>query len=205
MSKKVSGDLNQKQSEILEFIKQEVAKKNYPPSVREICKAVGLRSTSSVHANLTALEEKGYIRRDPTKPRAITLPPEQLPSPLADLNLVPVVGEVTAGMPILARENIEDYFPLPSSFKGKTFMLRVKGDSMSGAGIMDGDLVVVRCQNWADNGDIVVAMIGDEATIKRFYREKDSVRLQPENDNYAPIYSREVDIVGKVTGLFRYL
>lgn len=197
-------DLTPRQREILRFIQSEVMKKGYPPSVREIGSAVGLSSSSTVHGHLGKLEEKGYIRRDPTKPRAIELVHERAIS-RKEIIHVPVVGRVTAGEPILAVENIEDFFPMPKDFANyeDVFMLRVRGDSMIGAGILDGDYVVVRQQPHAENGDIVVALIGEEATVKRFFREADHIRLQPENPNLDPIRSTNVQILGKVVGVFR--
>ncbi len=192
------------QRRILEFIKKEIELKGYPPSVREICEAVNLKSTSTVHGHLEQLEKRGLIRRDSTKPRAM----EVLDNPLSKGRSVPLVGRVTAGIPILAEENIEDYIVLPQDLVGsddELFALRVRGDSMIRAGILSGDFIIVRKQNHADNGDIVVAMIEDEATVKRIYFEKDGVRLQPENPYYDPIYSRKVSVVGKVTALFRKL
>ena len=185
--------LSDKQQQILEFIKRRILDKGYPPAVREICEAVNLRSTSSVHSHLETLERKGYIHRDPTKPRAIEI-----------IN-IPVVGTVTAGEPILAVENIEEYFPmLPNHISNKnTFMLHVRGESMINAGIFDGDMVIVEQQPTADNGDIVVAMIEDSATVKRFYKEDGYYRLQPENDTMDPIIVSEVSIIGKVVGLYR--
>lgn len=200
-------ELSGKQRQILEFIKNELYTKGYPPSVREICDAVNLKSTSTVHGHLERLEKKGYIRRDPTKPRAIEVLDN---SPLAlarEIVEVPMVGKVTAGQPILAVENIEDTFPLPVDFTGgsECFILSVKGNSMIDAGILDGDYVVVKRQSVANNGDIVVALLEDEATIKRFYKEKDCVRLQPENPYMEPIFAKDVKILGKVIGLFRRL
>jgi repressor LexA len=198
--------LTDRQQQILDFIRREVKEKNYPPSVREIGKEVGLSSSSTVHSHLSALEKKGYIRRDPTKPRAIELrtgdPP---PAFLADVVKVPVVGQVAAGQPLLAEENIEDYFPLPLDFvrTHTVFMLRVRGESMSNAGILDGDLAIVRRQSTAENGEIVVALLDNEATVKRFFREKNNIRLQPENEFYTPIISRDVTVIGKVIGIFR--
>ncbi|MGI6567261.1 MAG: transcriptional repressor LexA [Firmicutes bacterium] len=203
-------ELTERQREVLEFIKEQVREKGYPPSVREIGDAVGLRSSSTVHGHLRRLESKGYIRRDPTKPRAIEViqddePVESLLT--KDLVSVPLVGSVTAGQPILAVENIEDYVPLPRDFASDeaTFMLRIKGDSMIDAGILDGDYVVVRQQPDAINGDIVVALLEDEATVKRFYREANYVRLQPENPLYDPILTTDVQILGKVIGVLRRL
>jgi repressor LexA len=199
--------LTGKQLEVLSFIKNELYKRGYPPSVREICEAVGLKSTSTVHGHLERLEKKGYIRRDPTKPRAIEVLDN---SPLAlarELIEVPIVGKVTAGQPILAVENIEDTFPLPAEFLSGNnhFILVVRGNSMIEAGILDGDYVVVRQQNYANNGDKVVALIGDEATIKTFYKESDHIRLQPENSFMEPIIVDDVSILGKVVGVFRRL
>jgi repressor LexA len=201
--------ISNRQQAILEFIKREVREKGYPPSVREIGEAVGLASSSTVHGHLDRLEKKGLIRRDPTKPRAIEVlddeNEEQLPFPLA-ITRVPVVGKVTAGVPITATENIEEYFPLPAHFTGdhEVFMLTVKGDSMIEAGIHDGDYVIVRQQQTAQNGDIVVAMTeDDEATVKTFYKERDHIRLQPENSTMEPIRLKHVTILGKVIGLFR--
>lgn len=189
------------QARILEFIKDEIQTKGYPPSVREICAAVGLRSTSSVHAHLNSLEKKGLIRRDPTKPRALEVMDCVSPRGKA----VPLVGKVTAGIPITAIENIEDQLVMPPNFVGhdEVFALRVEGESMINCGILDGDIVIVRQQNDAVNGDIVVAMIEDEATVKRIYYEKQCVRLQPENDYMEPIYAEEVTVLGKVVALLR--
>jgi repressor LexA len=192
------------QRRILDFIKKEIELKGYPPSVREICQAVNLKSTSTVHGHLEQLEKRGLIRRDSTKPRAM----EVLDNPLSKGRSVPLVGRVTAGIPILAEENIEDYIVLPQDLVGsddELFALRVRGDSMIRAGILNGDFIIVRKQSHADNGDIVVAMIEGEATVKRIYFEKDGVRLQPENPYYDPIYSRKVSVIGKVTALFRKL
>lgn len=201
-------DLSPRQRQILEFIRSEVMKKGYPPSVREVGQAVGLSSSSTVHAHLGKLEEKGYIRRDPTKPRAIELLDRANGENIrTDVVQVPVVGKVTAGAPILAVENIEEYFPLPKEIAGdgETFMLKVRGNSMIEAGILNDDYVVVRRQSHAENGDIVVALLEDEATIKRFFRETDHVRLQPENPHMQPIFVRDVQILGKVIGVFRKL
>lgn len=197
-------DLSERQNAILNFIKQELKLKGYPPSVREICKAVGLNSTSTVHSHLSTLEKKGYIRRDPTKPRAIELLDSNFFS-LKEMVEVPIVGRVTAGEPILAVENIEDTFPLPLNFvrDDNVFMLSVKGTSMINAGILDNDWVLVKQQDFAKNGDIIVALIGDEATVKRFYKEQDHIRLQPENPDMDPIILKEVKIIGKVIGVFR--
>jgi len=199
-------DLTPRQREILEYIKREVQQRGYPPSVREIGQAVGLSSSSTVHGHLGKLEEKGYIRRDPTKPRAIEIL-EPAGGPTPGVVYAPVVGRVTAGEPILAIENIEGYFPLAREFagNGELFLLQVRGDSMIRAGILDGDYVVVRQQPDALNGEIVVALLGEEATVKRFYRENGQVRLQPENDAYPPIIARDVQILGKVIGVYRRL
>lgn len=204
-------ELSERQRQILEYIINEVQQKGYPPSVREIGEAVGLSSSSTVHAHLARLEELGYLRRDPTKPRAIEVLignnyDSELPAFQRDLVNIPVVGTVTAGAPILASENIQDYFPLPRDFTrtDAVFMLRVKGDSMINAGIYDGDLVVVSNEHRsANNGDIVVALLEDEATVKRFFKEKNAIRLQPENEKYEPIISDNVQILGKVVGLVR--
>ena len=193
---------HENQQKILDFIKAEIEDKGYPPSVREICAAVGLRSTSTVHAHLNHLEAQGLIRRDPTKPRAL----EVLDGSLARGRAVPLVGRVTAGQPILAVENIEDYLPLPQSMVGRDelFCLRVQGDSMIDIGILDGDIVVLRQQDTAENGDIVVAMTpDDEATLKRIFYEDGRVRLQPENRTMAPIYADSVTVLGKLTALIR--
>ncbi|SDF57079.1 transcriptional repressor LexA [Sporolituus thermophilus] len=198
--------LSNRQKQILAYIKETLRIKGYPPSVREIGEAVGLSSSSTVHSHLSKLEELGFIRRDPTKPRAIEVL-DEAPWRQKALTPVPMVGRVTAGQPILAVENIEEVFPLPTEFVGNddnVFMLVVRGDSMINAGILDGDLVIVREQNTARNGDIVVALLdGEEATVKRFYKEKDYIRLQPENNYMEPIYSQNVTILGKVVGLFR--
>lgn len=200
-------DLTQKQIEILLYIKSEVQRQGYPPAVREICKGVNLKSTSTVHGHLEKLESKGYIRKDPTKPRAIEILDRDndiLLTPKKTVD-VPIVGKVTAGSPILAVENIEDTYPVPLEYvEGhNVFMLSIQGESMINAGILDGDLVLVQEQKDAKNGDIVVALLEDEATIKRFFREKDRIRLQPENEFMEPIYTSEVSILGKVIGLYR--
>jgi len=199
--------ISERRRKILEFIKDEVDAKGYPPSVREIGEAVGLRSSSTVHGHLTRLEELGYIRRDPSKPRAIEVL-EDDNAPRARAFEVPVLGRVTAGAPILAVENIEEYLPVPKDFidHEDVFILRVKGDSMIEAGILDRDYVLVSQQDMAMNGDIVVALLnGEEATVKRFYHEGDRIRLQPENSTMEPIYSNDVAILGKVVGVFRRL
>ncbi len=195
--------LSFREAAIVEFIRNNVRARGYPPSVREIGQAVGLKSSSTVHGYLKRLEEKGYIKRDPTKPRALELTGD--PHRAGDVSVVPVLGRVAAGQPILASENRDFNLPLPSSYfgDGEFFMLRVRGDSMIEAGIYEGDLVVVRHQPTANNGDIVVAMIGDEATVKRFFKENSHVRLQPENQSLKPIITRDVSILGKVVGLLR--
>ena len=194
-----------KQEEILEYIKETILKKGYPPAVREICEAVHLKSTSSVHSHLSTLEEKGFIRRDPTKPRTIEILDDTFNFNRREMTNVPVVGAVAAGQPLLAEQNIEDYFPIPVELlpNADTFMLRVKGDSMVNAGILDGDQIIVEQTPSAQNGDIVVALLEDSATVKRFYREDGHYRLQPENDYMDPIIVDHVDIQGKVIGLFR--
>lgn len=197
--------MSEKQKNILDFIKKELMNKGYPPSVREICDAVGLKSTSTVHGHLERLEKRGLIRRDPTKPRAIEVLDDTTFLSKKELVNVPIVGRVTAGQPILAVENIEDTFPLPVDVlhNSDVFMLIVKGDSMIQAGILDGDYVIVKQQPSAQNGDIVVALIGDEATVKRFYKEANYVRLQPENPYMDPIIALDVNILGKVIGVIR--
>jgi repressor LexA len=203
--------LSKRQQQILDFIKKEVKTKGYPPSVREIGEAVGLASSSTVHGHLARLESKGYIRRDPTKPRAIEILDADFTATKEkeDVVSVPMIGKVTAGQPITAIENIEDYFPLPKRLvptEDQVFMLEVMGDSMIEAGILDGDYVIVRQQSSADNGDIVVAMTeDDEATVKRFFKEKDHIRLQPENSNLEPIIVRNCTILGKVIGVYRII
>ena len=194
-----------KQEEILEYIKETILKKGYPPAVREICEAVHLKSTSSVHSHLSTLEEKGFIRRDPTKPRTIEILDDTFNFNRREMTNVPVVGAVAAGQPLLAEQNIEDYFPIPVELlpNADTFMLRVKGDSMINAGILDGDQIIVEQTPSAQNGDLVVALLEDSATVKRFYREDGHYRLQPENDYMDPIIVDHVDIQGKVIGLFR--
>jgi repressor LexA len=203
--------LSKRQQEILDFIKKEVQTKGYPPSVREIGEAVGLASSSTVHGHLARLESKGLIRRDPTKPRAIEILDSGFTSNIPKSNVVnvPVIGKVTAGQPITAVENVEEYFPLPDrlvSPDDQVFMLEIMGDSMIEAGILDGDYVIVRQQQTANNGDIVVAMTDEnEATVKRFFKEKDYIRLQPENSNMEPIILRNVTILGKVIGVYRMI
>lgn len=200
-------DLTKKQIEILDFIKIQVQLKGYPPAVREICKGVNLKSTSTVHGHLEKLEQKGYIRKDPTKPRAIEILHQDEDFIISKKSVidVPIVGRVTAGAPVLAVENIEDTYPVPTDIIGdhEVFMLKVSGESMIEAGIFDKDLVLVRHQNFASNGDIVVALLDDEATIKRFFKEENRIKLQPENQLMDPIYSKDVHILGKVVGLYR--
>ena len=203
-----TGKITAKQQEILDYIRDCLLNKGYPPSVREICDAVKLKSTSSVHSHLETLEKNGYIKRDPSKPRTIEILDDNASMIRQEMVNIPVVGRVAAGEPILASENIESYFPIPAEYvpKGDTFMLKVKGDSMINVGIYSGDTIMVESCNTARNGDIVVALIDDSATVKTFYREKDHIRLQPENDNMDPIIVRdEVTIVGKVFGLFRMM
>ncbi len=195
-------ELVKKEKEVYEFIKKQIELEGYPPSVREICTAVGLSSPSTVQRYINSLEEKGYILKGGSKKRAITLPKQENE---VEVMSVPVVGTVAAGQPILAEENIEEYFPLPINYAGKhdMFMLKVKGESMINAGILDGDYVIVESTEIARNGEIVVALLDDSATVKTYYREKDYIRLQPENDLLEPIISRDVKILGKVSGVFR--
>ena len=199
--------LTAKQQKILDYIKEEILKKGYPPTVREICETVGLRSTSSVHAHLATLEKNGYIRRDPTKPRAIEICDDSFQVVRTEMTSLPEVGDVAAGLPILAQENIMSYFPVPSEFvpSGESFILRVRGDSMINVGIFDGDRIFVNSCNTARDGDIVVALVDDSATVKTFYKEKDHIRLQPENDSMDPIIAPDCQILGKVFGVFRLM
>lgn len=200
-----NGRITAKQTEILEFMKSQILAKGYPPSVREICEAVGLRSTSSVHAHLETLEKNGYIRRDPTKPRAIEIIDDEFAITRRDMVNIPIVGTVAAGEPLLAVENIMDYFPVPVDMlpNKEMFMLRVKGDSMINMGIYEGDTIIVARQNTASNGEVVVALVEDSATVKRFYKEDGYYRLQPENDSMEPIIVDHCEIIGKVIGLLR--
>ena len=200
------GKISAKQQEILEYIKETILKKGYPPSVREICEAVHLKSTSSVHSHLETLEENGYIRRDPTKPRTIEILDDNFNLTRREMVNIPVLGTVAAGQPILAQENIENYFPIPAELlpNQQTFMLRVKGDSMINAGIFNGDQIIVAQQETADNGEIVVALLDDSATVKRFFKENGHFRLQPENDTMEPIIVPDCQILGKVFGVFRF-
>ena len=200
------GKISDKQKQILEYIKQEILNKGYPPTVRDICDAVGLKSTSSVHSHLESLEKNGYIRRDPTKPRAIEIIDDNFNLVRREVVNVPLVGQVAAGQPILADENISSYFPVPAEYmpKGQSFMLKVKGESMINAGIFDGDHIIVEQQNTARNGDIIVALMEDSATVKTFYKEDGHIRLQPENDTMDPIIVPDCQILGKVFGVFRF-
>jgi repressor LexA len=197
-------DLTKRQKEIFDYIRKYAGKHGYPPTVREIGKAVGLHSSSTVHAHLANLEKIGLLRRDPTKPRAIELLADRARKLMRGPGL-PLVGQVAAGEPILAEEHIEEYLEVPAVIGGETgdYILRIKGDSMKDAGILEGDFVVVRPSEDADNGEIVVALLEDEATVKRFYREKDQVRLEPANKAYKPIKTREAELLGKVVGVFR--
>ena len=200
------GKISDKQREILEYIKAVILNKGYPPAVREICEAVKLKSTSSVHAHLETLEKNGYIRRDPTKPRAIEIVDENFNLTRREMVNVPIVGKVAAGEPILAVENIENYFPIPAEFmpNEQTFILQVQGESMVNAGILDGDYILVEQQTTANDGDMVVALVDDSATVKTFYKENGYYRLQPENDFMEPIIVSDVMIMGKVIGTFRF-
>ncbi len=200
------GKISEKQQEILEFMKETILEKGYPPTVREICEKVNLKSTSSVHSHLETLEKNGYIRRDPTKPRAIEICDENFNMVRTEMVSIPVIGQVAAGMPILAEENIDSYFPIPAEMcpKGKnTYILNVKGDSMINAGIYSGDKIFVESCNTARNGDQVVALIDDSATVKTFYKENGHIRLQPENDTMDPIIVDNCEIIGKVFGVLR--
>ena len=200
----MKDNVNRREAEIIRYIKHSLQTRGYPPSVREIGQAVGLKSSSTVHGYLCKLEEKGLLRRDPTKPRAMEVLGEEGGS-FKEMIMVPVLGRVAAGLPLLAVENQEDTFPLPADFagRGEFFMLQVKGNSMVEAGILEGDLVLVRRQPRVENGDIAVALINDEATVKRFYKENDHIRLQPENYKLSPIIVRDVEVLGKVVGLVR--
>lgn len=197
--------ISKKQEEILNYIKNEILERGFPPAVREICQAVGLKSTSSVHSHLESLERNGYIRRDPTKPRAIEILDESFTLMRREMVNVPIIGTVAAGQPILADQNIEGYFPIPTEYmpNKQSFMLKVKGESMINAGIMNGDKVLVKQQSTAENGDIVVALVEDSATVKTYYKEDGHYRLQPENDSMDPIIVDHCEILGKVFGVFR--
>lgn len=199
------GKISAKQQQILEFIKEEILKKGYPPAVREICEAVHLKSTSSVHSHLETLEKNGYIRRDPTKPRAIEIVDDSFQMVRREMTSIPIIGTVAAGQPIFAQQNIEGYFPVPADIvpAGETFILRVKGDSMINAGIFDGDQIFVERCNTARNGEMVVALVEDSATVKTFYKENGYIRLQPENDTMEPIIVQDCAILGKVFGVMR--
>lgn len=201
------GPISDKQAQILEYIKDQIMEKGYPPAVREICEAVHLKSTSSVHSHLATLEKRGYIRRDPTKPRAIEICDDNFQMLRTETASLPVVGRVAAGEPILAEQNIESYFPVPAEYvpRGESFVLKVHGTSMINAGIMDGDYIFVNsCRN-AENGEIIVTLIDDSATVKRFYKEDGHIRLQPENDEMEPIIVEDCQILGKVFGVYRVM
>ncbi len=201
-----NGKISAKQQQILDYIKDEILKKGYPPTVREIGETVNLKSTSSVHSHLETLEKNGYIKRDPTKPRAIEICDDSFQIVRTEMVSLPVIGNVAAGQPILAEQNIEDYFPVPADMvpKGESFILKVRGDSMINAGIFSGDRIFVNCCSTANNGDMVVAMIDDGATVKTFYKENGYIRLQPENDSMDPIIVNDCQIIGKVFGVFRF-
>ena len=200
------GKISKQQLEILEYINSEILRLGYPPAVREICEAVNLKSTSSVHSHLETLEKNGYIRRDPTKPRAIEIMDDTFNLTRREMVNVPIVGQVAAGEPILAEQNITNYFPIPVEFmpNNETFLLTVKGESMINACILDGDMVLVESTSVVSNGDMAVALVDDSATVKTFYKEEGIYRLQPENDTMEPIIVSEVEILGKVIGLFRF-
>lgn len=202
-----AGKISAKQQEILDYIKKEILNKGYPPAVREICEAVNLKSTSSVHSHLETLEKNGYIRRDPTKPRAIEICDDSFQMVRTEMVNIPIIGTVAAGVPILAEENIESYFPIPAEFvpSGQSFALKVKGESMINIGIQNGDQVFVNVCSTAQNGEIVVALVDDSATVKRFYKENGHIRLQPENDTMEPIIVDDCKILGKVFGVFRIM
>ena len=201
------GKISAKQQEILEYIKDEILHKGYPPTVREICQAVNLKSTSSVHSHLETLEKNGYIRRDPTKPRAIEIMDDTFNLNRREMVNVPILGNVAAGEPLFAEENIEDYFPIPAEMvpNSEVFMLHVRGESMINVGILDGDNVLVQQQSTAKDGEMVVALVEDSATVKTFYKEDGYIRLQPENDTMEPIIVPDCQILGKVFGIFRFL
>lgn len=201
------GKISAKQQEILEYIKDEILHKGYPPAVREICQAVNLKSTSSVHSHLETLEKNGYIRRDPTKPRAIEIMDDTFNLNRREMVNVPILGNVAAGEPLFAEENIEDYFPIPAEMvpNSEVFMLHVRGESMINVGILDGDNVLVQQKSTAKDGEMVVALVEDSATVKTFYKEDGYIRLQPENDTMEPIIVPDCQILGKVFGIFRFL
>ena len=200
------GKISPKQKEILEYIKSQILERGFPPAVRDICEAVHLKSTSSVHSHLETLEKNGYIRRDPTKPRAIEILDDSFNFMRREMVNVPIIGRVAAGEPILAEQNIENYFPIPMEYmpNNQTFILKVKGESMINAGILDGDFVIVEQRSTARNGEMIVALIEDGATVKTFYKEDGYIRLQPENDTMDPIIVTEVQIIGKIIGTFRF-
>ena len=200
------GKISKKQEEILEYIKSQILERGFPPAVREICEAVNLKSTSSVHSHLETLEKNGYIHRDPTKPRAIEILDDTFNLTRREMVNVPIIGRVAAGEPLLAQQNIENYFPIPAEMmpNKQTFLLQVQGESMINAGILNGDYILVQQQQTADNGDKVVALIDDGATVKTFYREEGIIRLQPENDFMDPIIVKDCNILGKVIGVFRF-
>ena len=199
------GKISSKQQEILEYIKSQILERGFPPAVRDICEAVHLKSTSSVHSHLETLEKNGYIRRDPTKPRAIEILDDSFNFMRREMVNVPIIGQVAAGEPILAEQNIENYFPIPVEYmpNNQTFMLKVKGESMINAGILDGDMVLVEQRSTARNGEMIVALIEDGATVKTFYKEDGVIRLQPENDTMDPIMVTDLQILGKVIGVIR--
>ena len=201
------GKISAKQQEILEYIKDEILHKGYPPAVREICQAVNLKSTSSVHSHLETLEKNGYIRRDPTKPRAIEIMDDTFNLNRREMVNVPILGNVAAGEPLFAEENIEDYFPIPAEMvpNSEVFMLHVRGESMINVGILDGDNVLVQQQSTAKDGEMVVALVEESATVKTFSKEDGYIRLQPENDTMEPIIVPDCQILGKVFGIFRFL
>lgn len=201
------GKISAKQQEILDYIKSQILERGFPPAVRDICEAVHLKSTSSVHSHLETLEKNGYIRRDSTKPRAIKILDEAFNFTRREMVNVPIVGRVAAGEPLLAEQNIEEYFPIPMEFmpNKQTFLLKVCGESMINAGILNGDYVLAQEENTAHNGDMVVAMIEDGATVKTFYKEEGVIRLQPENDFMDPIIVPDCTILGKVIGVFRFM
>lgn len=201
------GKISKKQQEILDYIKNEILNRGFPPSVREICEAVHLKSTSSVHSHLETLEKNGYIRRDPTKPRAIEIVDDNFNLTRREVVNVPLVGTVAAGQPLLAVENVETYFPIPAEMmpNNQTFMLKVRGESMVNAGVLDGDYVLVEMCSTARNGDMIVALVEDSATVKTFYKEDNHIRLQPENDYMEPIIvDGDIRILGKVIGVMRF-
>jgi len=202
-----TGKITNKQQEVLDYIKSQILKRGFPPSVREICAAVNLKSTSSVHSHLETLEKNGYIKRDPTKPRTIEITDDEFALMRREMSQVPILGEVAAGQPILAQENILDYFPIPIEFmpNKSTFLLKVKGDSMINKGILHGDMVLVEESSVVSNGDMAVVLLEDGATVKTFYKENGFIRLQPENEYLEPIIIKDALVLGKVIGVFRFL